>query len=45
MRDLKFSEHRMEIQALESYTISTGAGTDVPKECGFFILLSEQCWI
>jgi len=45
MRDLKFSEHGMEIQVLEGYTISPGAGTDVPKECGAFILLSEQCWI
>jgi len=41
MRDLKFSEHRMEIQVLESYIISTGAVTDIPEECGAFVLLSE----
>jgi hypothetical protein len=45
MRDLKFSEHRMEIEVLESYTISTGAVTVVPKECGASILLSKRCWI
>jgi hypothetical protein len=45
MRDLKFSEHRIEIQVLESYTISTGAFTDLSEECGASILLSEQCWI
>jgi hypothetical protein len=45
MRDLKFSERRKEIQVLEIYTFSTGAVTDVLKECGASIIRIEQCWI